>query len=527
MHTTWIVLLPPLLVLIAAFITHRLNPSLIVGILTAAVIAADFNLFEAAKLAFTRLTEKLIDPDYLYLYGFLFLIGIIIMLLSRTGGAAAFAQSITARLKSKRAVETSSLLLSFLLFIDDYLSSLTVGYVMRPLADRFNIPRAKLAFLVHSLSGPLVIMVPVSSWVAMITSQLDLAGIAAHGTTARINADPFFVYLSSIPFIFYSILTIASVWFIVRMNISFGPMHAQEQIAIKNGNLFGGKPALNSPIEHYESAQGSIIDLILPLVTLISSAFLGILYVGGFWLLGGNRSLLEALKNNNNTFFALFMAATITFIFSLIFALVRKKIRTIAVPNVVKCGIQLMQGAVLMVFLASILGTMLKSDLFVGTYLAHSIIGSLTPALLPFVFFIISAIVATITGSSWGTIAIMLPNTIQMLVHLLALPTGTSPEHIAILFPLLGAIFSGAVCGDHISPISETTIMASTSSGAYPIDHAYTQFFYALPAIVSSALAFLIAGFLAPHGMLITLVGSLITGLTSCIMLLWYCNNNV
>lgn len=524
MHTGLIILIPPLLVLITAFITRRLNPSLALGIASAAFIAADFSVLDSIKLAYHRLFDQLVNPDYLYLYGFLLLIGTLIMLLSRTGGAEAFAQSITKHLHTKRSVETSSLLLSSILFIDDYLSSLTVGYVLRPLTDRFSIARVKLAYLVHSLSGPLVIMIPVSSWLAMITGQLNLAGVCIDSPNARICADPFFIYLHSIPYIFYSIILIASVWFIVRNNISYGPMKTQEDIASKTGNLFGGKAALVQPLEQYESAQGSIIDLIFPLITLICSVFLGILYVGEFWLFGGTRTLLEALKNNNNTFFALFMAAAITLVLSFIFAIIRKKLTASCMGNVLGCGVSLMQGAVIMVYLASTLGFILKSDLLVGTYLAHTLGGSLAPALLPLVFFIISVIVATITGSSWGTIAIMLPNTIQMLTTLLNLSCCTNPDQINLLYPLLGAIFSGAVCGDHISPISETTIMASTSSGSYPMDHAYTQFFYALPAIISSALAFLAAGYLAPYGMLTTLIGSLSIGLSSCLVILWYLN---
>lgn len=524
MHTGLIILIPPLLVLITAFISRRLNPSLALGIASASFIAADFSPLGSLKLAYHRLFDQLVNPDYLYLYGFLLLVGTIIMLLSRTGGAEAFAQSITKHLHSKRSVETSSLLLSSILFIDDYLSSLTVGYVLRPLTDRYSIARVKLAYLVHSLSGPLVIMIPVSSWLAMITGQLNLAGVCMENSTARICADPFFIYLNSIPYIFYSIILISSVWFIVRNRISYGPMKLQEDIAAQTGNLFGGKAALVQPLEQYETAHGSIIDLILPLVTLICSVFIGILYVGGFWMLGGSRTLLEALKNNNNTFFALFMAAAATLVISFFFAIARKKLTFACSSNIVGCGISLMQGAVLMVYLASTLGFILKSDLLVGTYLAHTLGSSLAPALLPFVFFIISVIVATITGSSWGTIAIMLPNTIQMLTTLLNLTCCTNPDQITLLYPLLGAIFSGAVCGDHISPISETTIMASTSSGSYPMDHAYTQIFYALPAIFSTALSFLIAGYLAPYGMFITITGSLSLGLAFCFILLWYLN---
>lgn len=524
MYNGIIVLLPPILVLISAFILRKLNPSLAIGILSASFIASGFSVTGTSQLAGVRLFNQLRDPDYLYLYGFLLIVGILIVLLNKTGGAQAFAHAITRHIRSKKAAETSSILMSSILFIDDYLSNLTVGYVMRPLTDKFEIPRAKLAFLIHSLSGPLVIMVPVSSWVAMITSQLDLAGIGIQEPHIKIVADPFFVYLNTIPFIFYSILIISSVWFIVRKKISYGPMRTQEKIAQESGNLFGGKKTITEPIEHHEKSSGTIVDLILPLIVLISSVFTGILYVGGFWLFGGNRSLLESFQNNTQTFFALFSAGLITLLFSFVFAYVRQLIKKNDISFIVKNGAILMQGAVLMVFLASTFGTILKHDLQVGTYIAQALIGSIYISLLPLLFFIISTIIATITGSSWGTIAIMTPVTIQMLVTLLHLDGPVTLDQIPILLPILGAVFSGSVCGDHISPISETTIMAATSSGAYPIDHAYTQFFYALPAILSTAVAFLISGLLSGYSLTIMLIGSLLAGLLSCFLLLWYFN---
>lgn len=524
MQSSAIVLFPPLLVLIVAFMVRRLNPALIIGIISATIIASDFSLVPTLQLTCMRLISQLMDPDYLYLYGFLFTIGTLIVLLSKTGGATAFAHAITKHLRSKRSVETSSLLLSSILFIDDYLSSLTVGYVMRPLTDKFSIPRAKLAFLVHSLSGPLVILAPISSWVAMITSQLDLAGINSQDTTARINADPFFIYLYSIPFIFYSILLIISVWFIVRKQISFGPMHTQELIAKNDGNLFGGKAQLVQTLEHEENPRASVWDLLFPLLLLITTSFSAILYVGGFWFFGGHNSLITALKNNKQTFFALFIAGIITLVSSIVFAFLRKSITIAGMKRIFADGIQLMYSAVVMVFLASTFGLILKLDLQVGSYVAQTFIGALAPAFLPAMFFIISLMVATLTGSSWGTIAIMLPGTIQMLSMVLNLPLGTAPEHIAILFPVLGAIFSGAVCGDHISPISETTIMAATSSGSYPLDHAYTQFFYALPAILASVLAFLVAGTLASYGTFTMLFAALSVGISSCLLALHWLN---
>ena len=453
------------------------------------------------------------------MYGFLLIIGTLIILLGYTGGAKAFANEITKRLRSARSVETASLIISSCLFIDDYLSSLTVGYVIRPLTDRFHVPRAKLAFLIHSFSSPLVILIPVSSWVAMITSQLNLAGISLEDSSARIIADPFFIYLSTIPFIFYSIFIVVSAWLIVRRKISYGPMHVQERIASTTGNLFGGKHSIAQHLSMHEGLHGKIIDLLFPLGLLITSIFTGLLIMGGYKLFGGNNTLLQAIKNNTNTFFVFFLASCFTLFVSLIFSYYRKTLQLSHVSTICKQGFHLMSGAILMLFLASILGTLLKQDLQIGIYFAHILHGTTALILLPCMIFIISAIIAIITGTSWGTIALMLPITIQLITTLLCLPSAR-PEQIPLLLPLLGAVFSGAVCGDHISPISETTIMASTSAGSYPFDHIYTQFFYALPAIAASLVSFILTGFLASYGMKISFIISLISGLIICFTLL-------
>ncbi len=494
MQNSWIVLLPPIIVLVCSFISRKLNPSLFIGIVAAALIAHSGSIPSSVTLLFGRFFEELSSFDNLCLYGFLLVIGALIVLLNENGGAHAFAHAITKRITNAKSAETSSLLISMILFIDDYLSNLTVGYVMRPLTDSFSIARVKLAYLVRSLSGPLVILVPVSSWVAMITSQLDLAGIHPNSIqTTKIMADPFYIYLKSIPFIFYSFLLIASVWLIVRRSLSFGPMYVHEQIATTTGNLFGGKPALEEDVKPVEHTNGSVADLILPIIILISGVFIGIPLAGGFY--SCNRSLLESFQNNNKTFLVLLISSVITLIASTAFALLRKKITAKQLPTIAKQGYDLMISAIVMVFLASVLGSLLKNDLSVGTFIAQHALGAINPALLPVMFFIVSMFVATITGTSWGTIALLVPTMVQMITVYLQVPTPTCPDQLPILFPILGAIFSGAVCGNHISPISDTSIMASTSSGAYPLDHAYTQLWYTIPVIIGTTISFIITGY--------------------------------
>lgn len=499
MLNTWLVLLPPFIILAAALITKRLNLSLILGLAGAAAIAGAFAPQASVAILVNRLWSQITDLDMLCLFSFLFVLGILISLLEFSGAAFAFAQRLTAHLKNAQATQKTTMLLSSMLFIDDYLSCLTTGYVMRPITDRFAIPRVKLAYLIHSFSGPLVILAPISSWVALIASQLENAGISpVVKTDTKVIADPFFIYLKSIPYTFYSIILLVSVWFIVRKKISYGPMHEQEEIAHRTGNLFGGKPALKTA-QLNVTPNGSPWDLVMALAVLITCFIIGVLWSGGYWLLGGSHSFFEALQKNNQTGLALLCASAITLACTVALNVAKKRITANKLEPIVKTGLAMMYPSVLMVFLASTVGIMLKNDLHTGQYLAHLFSGTLALSLIPLLFYAVSIITAIITGSAWGTIALMIPIAVQMVITLLDGATPTTAEAIPLLFPVLGALFSGAVCGNHVSPIAETTILSSTSAGCYPLDHAITQFWYALPVIIATAFSFLLSGILIAY----------------------------
>lgn len=524
MTNSWLVLLPPFIVLLSAFITKKLNLSLAIGIISGAIISTNFSLLDSFRVCSMRLWETLIDPDNIYMLAFLFIISVIVAFLNRTGAANAFAKILTKRLTTPKSAETASILLSFSLFIDDYLSNLTVGYVMRPITDRLVIPRAKLAFLVHSLTSPLIILAPISSWVAAITAALDQAGINAQtNASTKIIADPFFVYLEAIPYIFYSFLTIASVCFIVLARISFGPMHTHEQIAKKTGNLFGGKePILEKTIESHP--DGSIIDLLVPLITLIGSVIIGSLWAGGYRMFGGEYGFVDAFKHIQQFSFILFIAGIISLSISFITALSRHKIKLQNITNLIFEGYDLIYSALFMVFLALTLGKILRLDLMTGDYLANLLHGSLPISLLPLAFYVIGTITSLLTGSAWGTMMILVPIAIPMLITFSQVQVPTSPESLLLLAPILGAIFSGSVCGNHLSPISETTILASQSSGCYPLDHAQTQFPYAIPAIICSAVGFLLTGLLSSYPVTIKLFMPLGISMTLCLIMLYGMN---
>lgn len=506
LQLSWVVIVPPVLVLFITTLTKRLNLAFIISIIFAAWAASNYTLPAAAKLIATRTIDQITDIDYIYLYTFLLVIGMFIVLLDRTGGARAFAHTFTKHIRSARAAESSTLAVSAVLFVDDYLSNITSGYVMRPITDKFHVPRAKLAYIVHSISIPLIILMPISSWVAMLTGQLAKAGIKpiANAAGVKIIADPFFVFLATIPFIFYSFFALASVFMVIRKRISYGPMHIHEQIANANGNLFGLETThiLNpeDPLNTIQSSRPSLIDFCIPLVVLISTFILTILYSGNYYLLGGNQTFINAFKNTDQSFLAICLAGLAAFGTGLVLALTRHKITHHDLPHIFKEGIDMMLASVIMLILASILGNIVRIDLHTGAYLA-SMLGKAIPAsFIPGMFFIVAFITAFLMGTSWGTIALLMPMAMPIITAFIAAPLPVVPALAPLLYPVLGAIFSGATCGDQLSPISQTTLMASTSSGIDPITHTKTQVPYAIPAIIGAIVAFMISGWCATHG---------------------------
>ncbi len=522
MHNSWVSLIPPIIVILAIFVTKNINRSLIIGILSATLIAADFSLVSAGNLTFERSYMILTDIDTLYLYLFLFILGAIISLIAKTGGAYALAHRLAQKKLSKKTTEYSSMLVSALLSIDDYLSTLTVGYVMRPITDRVRISRAKLAFLVHAMADGLIMLLPISSWVTALTSTLDQSGITDHGATCKIISDPFLIYVQTIPFIFYGIFMVFVVALLVKTQLDFGPMARHEQIAQTSGNLFG---KMNHPAETADTEKhtGALTDLILPLALLIGIIILGSLWTGNYFLFGGSQGFLDAIKNNTQRERSIIMclAGTISLVISWLFAALRTKVEKKSLPSLFVGSYKLMSSAIILITLAGILGAILRINLQTGTYLADLLLGSLPLFLLPLIIFLIALFLATITGSSFGSMMLLIPIIIPMLIALSGATVPASPEALPLLLPVLGAIFSGAVCGNHISPISDTTIMVSTSTGVDPAEHAKTQIPYALIAIIASAIAFFLTGLLRETGYWINAGTSLGIGALTCIVLIY------
>jgi len=532
MQLSGLSLIPPILVLVLGITTHRVVFSLLCGIIAASAIASHFLPIATAKLLFLRLWETtelsgftsfeaFAHSDTLLIFLFLSMLGILVILLEHSGGATAYTHHVKKRLHTPRQVEGASLLISSCLFIDDYFNALTVGTIMRPLTDQFRIPRAKLAFLVDSMAAPLSILIPISSWVAVIIGQLQKAGISLQtNPQTSIIADPFFVYLTSIPFITYSFIAISAVWYIVAKRISFGPMYKHEKQATKHNNLFGGKAPIIRKVNLPQSKDlhAELIDFIFPVCTFLLSVVFFLLYTGSHHLLGGTHSIIEALRYANSSF-SLASGSIVALIITSIFLLIRKKIKAQTLPMLIIEGIELMRPAMVILFLSWTLGAFLRNDLHTGAYLANKLIGTISLSFFPIMFFIAASITATTMGSSWGTIAIVIPIAVPMLLSFSHLTVPAALGDTPLLFPVIGAILSGAVLGDHISPISDTTIMTSTSTNSYHIDHVYTQFIYTIPIFISTCIAFIVAGFSIGYGLSTSCISALLSGvISSCLI---------
>jgi tetracycline resistance efflux pump len=491
MQLTWVSLVPPLVVIGGVLITNHLNISLFIGILTAALIATQGQVIPAIVLSIQKFTMHFSDSDNIYLYLSLIMISSLITLLTVTGSAAGCARIISEKIRTKRGVGIATIMLSFLMSIDDYLSILTVGFVMKPIADRLAVARAKVAYIAHTLAGPLVIMVPISTWAAAVLAQLDNAGIQLD-SPHKIIADSFYVYLKTIPFIFYSILVVISVWFVVLTGMSYGSMAQQEKNTVAVDDVF----KINELNKH------SLQELLMPIVILMGGVFFGILYSGDYYLFGGTHSFFEAFRHNNKTFLILFFSGLGAFVLSVIVFMRKKMVSAAEIPVIIYEGILLMKSSIVMVIFASILGNFLRLDLHTGSYLASLLLGKASLAFLPVILFFVSLFITLATGSAWGTFSLLIPIATQMLIAFLHLQPPVTLDQITILFPALGAVLSGAACGNHISPFADTTVMTATSTGVGAFEHARTQIGYAIPVLFGTIVSFIVVGLLHDSGLL-------------------------
>lgn len=508
MQSSWLVLVPPLVVIVLAIATRRVLFALVMGIISASLIIQDFDIIKASEFMTWRLVDvteinrfaswDLFTSGFsIFVCPFLIVIGVLILLIQRSGAVYAYGAFISRRLKSTTGAECSSLLLSMLFFIDDYFSCLTVGSVMQPITDQFKVPRIKLALLVNSVAAPLAVLVPLSTWVALIVGQLKSAGVWL-GQKSIITADPFSLYLGAIPFLFYAALVLLSLWFIVWRRLSHGTIAQHELYAQKTGSLFAGKTPLTKRVPT-AGGQGAVIDFLVPVILLFCSVVGWILYVGKWWLLGGSNTVLQALQQVN-PFAAFCGGGLIALTLSVIFLVARKKIRITQLPGIFKDGTLSMLDSIVLLLFIWTLSNMLAKDLGTGDYVASLVVGKVSLWLMPAIFFVLTACVSIAIVTAWGTIGILIPLAVGMLPSLLGLDIPIHLVQAPILFVLIGAIISGAIVGNHVSPIADVMIMSAKSTGAYHIDFVKGSASFAIPTFFSSLIAFGCAGFLVFHG---------------------------
>lgn len=503
----WLALAPPVFVFILGFFTRRICLSLFFGIVIAALIAADFQLLQMMELVilglwnYTHLErlssfETFKSANNFFIIAFVFILGMLIEMIRQSHGAAAFVHCVSKWIKTKKSAETGTLLLSHCLSIDDYLSSLTVGSVMRPLTDKFNIPRVKLAFLTDSMAAPLAMITPISSWAAAIIGFLIENGVDSSGDrNTLLLANPYTVYLSILPYIFYSSSLILSVWCIVRFGLSFGLMHQHEEIARETGNLAGGKPIGDKCSETCPEVayRATLTDFTIPIGSLMLSTLFFLLYFGEYILFGGSRSLVETLQSAPISL-VLVSSGFTTLSIAMFYYWARGIFSLSQLIAVASSGLKLMLPVAAILLFAWTMGGLLRENLKTGELLASLFADTIPITLMPLILFWNATVISLALGSSWATTAILLPIAIPMVISMTGVSAPATLDSLPVMLPVFGAILSGAVCGDHVSLISETTIMAVTSSMCDFLDHVKTQIIYAGPTFLGCSAAYLVNG---------------------------------
>ena len=477
-ETLWS-LFPPVVAIGLALITKEVYSSLFVGIITGALLASHFSPLKA--LDYT-LNEGLISSvaGNAGIFVFLVLLGVMVALINKAGGSQAFGNWAAKHVKTKVGASIATFVFGILIFIDDYFNCLTVGAVMRPVTDKTKISRSKLAYLIDATAAPVCMIAPISSWAAAVSSNVpDNKGII--------------YFCKAIPFNFYSLLTFVFIIAIVLMKFDYGPMKLHEKNA-ENGDLFTSGKKVEAE-EAPATSKGKVIDLVLPIIILIVVCGLVLFYVGRCmgeeWVFGAEKydaslNFIDAFSNTDATV-GLPMGGIIAPIITMIYFIARRLLTFKETMECIPKGFIAMVPAILILVMANGLKHMtnlLNSDAFVEATLGNA---SALQSFLPAIIFLVACFIAFATGTSWGTFGILIP------IVLAIYPLGGT-NNLGII--CMSACLAGAVCGDHCSPISDTTIMASAGAQCDHINHVSTQLPYAITVAALSFVGYILAGFI-------------------------------
>ena len=479
-YATALSLLPPLVAIVLALITKEVYSSLFIGIIAGGLLATNFSF---AGTLDTVINDGIIQAvsDNAGVFIFLVILGVLVALLNRTGASAAFGKWAQKNIKTRVGAQLATFFLGVLIFIDDYFNCLTVGSVMQPVTDTHRISRAKLAFLIDATAAPICMIAPISSWAAAVSSYAEGTGYSGLS-----------LFVRAIPYNFYSLLTLVFIIALALMKFDYGPMALHEKNAIEKGDLFTSGTEHASEDTAPKGTRGRVFDLVIPIVVLIVVCVIGLVYVGGFFgtdIWGGTDyagDFIGAFSNTDATI-GLPWGSIITLVAVMIYLVCR---RTISFKDAMECfpaGFKAMVPAILILTFAGSLKNMtslLGSSEFVDSFMSGAAQGLTT--LLPAVIFLVAVFISFSTGTPWGTFGILIP-----------IVTSIFPASSELMYIGMSACLAGSVCGDHCSPISDTTIMSSAGARCDHINHVSTQIPYAVTVAGVSFVSFLVAALIA------------------------------
>lgn len=461
----WLSLLPPIIAIILVLLTKESVFSLMIGGVVGCLVCSGFNPVKAVEMLFKVMTVRMAENIYIIL--FLALLGALVVVVTNSGGAMAYGDWISKRIKTKTGSQLAAVLLGLIIFIDDYFNCLTIGATMGPIFDRYKISREKLAYLIDSTAAPVCIIVPISSWVAIILSTLDGTGVK----------NSFEVFIKSIPYNFYAIFTIIMVLCIILFKIDFGPMKKFENLA-QNGNYQeDSKEKINV------NSNGKGRDLIVPIVVLIVFSILSLLYNGGYFY--NNVTILDALRSADSQK-SLTYGAVVALVVSFFMVVPTKRLSFKDYMSSLTDGVKSMVPAYMILTLAWTVGGVCQK-IGTGEYVKHMVLTLNIPIwILPVVIFLVSGFLAFSTGTAWGTFGILIPVVVGMAKGM--------DENMLVLF--VAATLAGSTYGSHSSPISDTCILSATGARCKHINHVMSQVPYTGVVASICCLSYIIVNFL-------------------------------
>ena len=472
-YNTALSLLPPVIAIALALITKEVYSSLFIGILVGGLLYSNFSFEGTVLHAFNDgIVASLSDGYNVGILIFLVILGTMVCLMNKAGGSAAFGRWAKANIKSRAGAQLATVLLGCLIFIDDYFNCLTVGSVMRPITDKQNVSRAKLAYLIDATAAPICIIAPISSWAAAV------AAFAEDGQGLNL-------FIRAIPYNFYALLTIVMMVGMVLMKVEFGPMAKYEKNAVEKGDLFSGSNPYAMLDDEVDESKGSVLDLVLPIIVLVVACVIGMIYSGEFF---SGADFVTAFSNSDASV-GLMLGSAFGLIFAFIYYFIRRAMSFKEMMGCIPEGFKAMVPAILILTFAWSLKGM--TDSLGAKYFVRDFVRSASglQLFLPVIVFVVGCFLAFATGTSWGTFGILIP-IVQSVFDM------SNPMAIICI----SACMAGAVCGDHCSPISDTTIMASAGAQCDHVNHVSTQLPYAISCAVVSGITYLIAGILVTVG---------------------------